>query len=173
MAKRKSSLSQDVADLKDAVAMLIKHLTPQTAPIVENKPANIKKTGKQKKEDSDEEDGRISRVGASKKLKERKRGSGGTASSPKALEIKNRPNLFEKMMEFNQFKADSKIDKKLWKGIQPTPRGGRSTLVEAECEDCEGDFEVSPNELTKSEDDNGRVKYSYVCNDCLIERKGR
>lgn len=169
MAKRKSSLAKDVADLKDAVAMLIKHLTP---PQEQKAVTTTKIKGKQKKVNIvDEEDGRMVRAGTSKKLKERAKGNGGSQSIARPLEIKERPNLFEKMMEFNQFKADSRIDKKLWKGVDPTPRGGRSTLVEVECEDCECDFEVSPNELKRGEDDDGRVVYSYICNECLRSRK--
>ncbi len=165
--KKTNTLEKDVAELKNAVALLLKHLTPteKDAETVEVTPRPpLKKKGRKTKEIDAESDTPV-RVGASKKLKER--GKSKTQSVPRPFEVKRRPNLFDKMMERTQFKEDTIIDKKLWKGKQVSPRGGRTTLVSVDCVDCGDSFSVSPNEVVTDSD--GDIR--YVCDDCLRERQ--
>lgn len=45
-----------------------------------------------------------------------------------SVKIKNRPNMFEYSEEFEKHKEDTKIDKKLWKGVKPSDRGSRKIV---------------------------------------------
>lgn len=45
-----------------------------------------------------------------------------------SVKIKNRPNIFEYSAEFDKHKEDTKIDKKLWKGVKPSDRGSRKVV---------------------------------------------
>ncbi len=112
----------------------------------------------------EKEDGRHVRANKSPKLKKAKTG---VAARREPMQIKTRVNLFDTMPESKAFKDDTKIDKKLWKGKQLAYRGERTTLVAAECSNCHGEFEVSPNEIKKDYD--GGTE--YICNDCLLEKR--
>lgn len=127
---------------------------------LENRPESPQGSGdKQKKED-----GRHVRANRSKQIRKSK----GSAARREPMKIiEDRPNLFDGMAERNSFKEDTVIDKKLWKGKQLAYRGDRVTLVAAECSECHGEFEVSPNEIKKDFDGN----IDYMCNDCLLEKR--
>lgn len=55
----------------------------------------------------------------------------------------NRPNLFDKMAESKQHKADHALDQKL-NISPPTPRRSQMEFVEAECSGCGDLYEVNP-----------------------------
>lgn len=74
-----------------------------------------------------------------------------------------RPNLFLSMPEFHAHKDDVKIDKKLWKGRNPTPRRDSvTTKVEVDCIECGEVCQAHPDEISSE----GR----YRCNDCIVGR---
>lgn len=126
-----------------------------------SKPDIIPQDSQVKKE---ENSGQV-RVNKSPRLPKQKKGVA-CRREPINTDI-NRPNTFDKMAEKNQFKEDSSIDKKLWKNKQLAPRGNRSTLVTIDCTECNGTFEVSPNEIKKDFDGNEE----YTCNECLLAKR--
>lgn len=167
MAKRKTTVKQEIDELKGIVATLAKTVqqiaTSNTTTPDESPPEEQPQTPRTRAK-------RIAKRGTTGDVR-RGRGKSKTQAVWQPLVIKDRPNLFDKMAERNQFKSDTKIDKKLWKGKQPSPRGGRVTLVEAECDECSGIFDVSPNEIKEVEEEDGSKRDSYVCNGCLRSRR--
>jgi hypothetical protein len=84
---------------------------------------------------------------------------------PEVKQEKNvRPNLFEKMPEFNSHKSDTKIDKKLWGKNKPTPRRPKSERMEIKCSCCPKMCKVLPQEIMPGS--------PYRCNDCIVGRRG-
>ena len=72
----------------------------------------------------------------------------------------NRPNLFEKMSERNEHKADTEIDKKL-SVYPPSERGRNSNLVEVSCRSCDRTEEVSASLVPQEAE-------RYICNRCQV-----
>ncbi len=167
MAKKKPSLAQEVAELKSAVALLLKHVTADKEP-EHQAPSRAKPSGKvgrkKKTVNDDDDDSRGMRAGNSSKIKKKSK----RIMRVEPVGTHRRVNLFDKMVEKSQFKEDTKIDKKLWKGKTPTPRCGRSTLITIDCSVCGNEFDVSPNEVKMQEDDDtGALSEVYTCNDCI------
>jgi hypothetical protein len=165
---KKSTIEQEVAELKSIVSLLVKKLDGNVKQTVSKPQAKVNNKLKSKKtKDTDSEDGGAIRAGRSKKLRQHQ---SKTQSHPHSIYIGPRENIFDKMMERNAFKEDTKIDKKLWKGRKPSPRGERATIIEVECDECGNEFQISPNELRQKEDENGRMSNIYTCDDCLRDR---
>ena len=157
---KKPTLSIDEILALKELAKFAATLTAQPqAPVITTQPVKQKK--KSKSLDNSEAHG----AGQSTKLKERKKSKGATRHEP--IDTKSRINLFEQSSDFNQFKADSEIDRKLWQGKSVSRRGDRQTIIEVECESCGNDFTVCPNELIVDADGNSK----YRCNDCQLERR--
>lgn len=80
---------------------------------------------------------------------------------------KPRENKFLKMQEASAHKRDTEeFDNKVNK-FEPTPRMGRSSLVEIECVGCGNIFDVSPSVIFNDPEE-GPI---YTCNDCAIPAK--
>lgn len=83
------------------------------------------------------------------------------AGRPKKVvadEKPKRPNLFEKMKEFNDHKNDTAIDKLLWKDRKPAERSRVMESVSVVCTQCHKEFKLSPNEP---------IGEFYKCNRCI------
>jgi len=72
----------------------------------------------------------------------------------------NRPNLFDKMPEKNEHKADIEIDKKL-SVHPPSERSRDSDLVEVACRSCDKTEEVSASLIPQEVE-------RYICNRCQV-----
>ncbi len=153
----------DILALKSLVG-LAKQLQEQnnSSVVEESKPVSNKKKIKSKEEVTG------SRAGKSKKLD---RGNNKNYTRRLPLDTsKGRVNLFEKMDIFkkkNVEKDDEKWDKKWKKDFEMSPRS-RETLVTINCNVCNNQFEVSPNELTRDFDN----KIKYTCNECIGQNTG-
>jgi hypothetical protein len=91
--------------------------------------------------------------------KKEKKGKGIAARREAFRRTKNRPNLFLTMPEFNQFKNDTKTDKKLWGENKPVTRKSEANLVEIECAECGRILVISPSLIADPE--------YYVCDKCV------
>jgi hypothetical protein len=111
------------------------------------------------------------RSGVKKKKKDKLRRSSGQPTRVQSLPIGPRPNLFEQSPDFKSPNVDREIDATLWKGRTVTPRDQRSTTVDIDCDECGDEFTVSPNELIRTTDDNGRPEVGYLCNDCINSKR--
>lgn len=167
-ASKKKTLRQEVTELKDSLAQLVNALsanvqTNTPAPIVQQGGGKRGRSPKRKVVEDENDTGRGMRQGQSPHLKKKIK----TPATVQAITTGPRPNLFEKMNEFSSYKEDTKIDKKLWKGRKPVPRGERSTVVDIVCDGCNYEFTISPNELKRTMNEDGHMEDSYTCNDCI------
>jgi hypothetical protein len=184
---KKPTLSSDEINALKALAALaptlVKQLSepkvskggqniPEEGELENRPPAPQGSGGKQKKKGrrvKDEDDGGHVRVGKSTKL--RGQGRKGTQARREPMAIGRRPNLFEKMKEFNAHKDDVKIDKALWKGVSVQERGDRTTAEELECCECGDSFVAAVSQLKKRESDDGTTEYVFTCNDCELGKR--
>jgi len=78
---------------------------------------------------------------------------------------KPRKNKFLEMQEASMHKRDThEFDKKV-NVYEPTPRMGRTSLMEVTCSGCKNIFDVSPDVVYR-DPDTGKV--SFTCNDCEV-----
>ena len=101
------------------------------------------------------------------------RATTGTVDITIPIDAENRPNLFiDKAKELlgpqglNAFKNDTKIDKLLSGQNEPSPRGVRQELIEAQCNYCGNVYEVSVK-LVRQDEDGVR----FVCDKCQKKRQ--
>jgi len=87
------------------------------------------------------------------------RETGPNKSEPLSTEG-NRPNLFDKMPEKSEHKADIEIDKKL--SVRPPSERSRiSDLVEVTCRSCDKTEEASASLIPQEAE-------RYICNRCQV-----
>jgi hypothetical protein len=77
----------------------------------------------------------------------------------------NRPNYFLNSIESKLFKNDTKIDKKLNAGLQPTPRRGAVELFEINCKVCGKSCIVSESMIMV--DPETQEVSEYTCDECI------
>lgn len=125
--------------------------------------------GKKKKKVKQEEEGGHVRVGKSPKLREK--GKQGTAARREPMQIRRRPNLFDRMKESKAHMDDVAVDKKLWSGCSVQERGDRKTMVSIECSECGEEFDVHLREVKTRVGESGSIEEIYTCNDCELGKK--
>jgi hypothetical protein len=98
--------------------------------------------------------------------------------SPKINRLNGKPFVdFSEFDEFDAEKKDTIIDEKLWgkrtkrgkliskTGRAPQPRGGRQSRILVNCDSCNKECRVSPEEIGSES--------SYKCNKCIVKGKSR
>lgn len=89
----------------------------------------------------------------------------GTQAKVMGLQLGPRPNKFPQMPEYNSYKKDSEIDKKLWKNRKVSERGERDTgFVQSTCLKCGKKEEVHSIYTQKDEKTRGLV---HICEQCI------
>jgi hypothetical protein len=78
--------------------------------------------------------------------------------------LADRPNNFLNSKDAQLHKKDTKIDKLLSKGIQPTLRRDPTVLYEVQCKQCGSIHIVSGNMILKDQD---TQEVSYICDNCI------
>ena len=71
-----------------------------------------------------------------------------------------RENLFENMQEFNDFKEDEEVAKKLYTK-PPTPRNRKTNLVQVNCITCGKEQSVASSLVPVD-------RTRYICNNCQV-----
>lgn len=83
------------------------------------------------------------------------------------VQLTGENKFFDLVKRENDYKGDSKIDKKLWKGNKPMPRPQKYEPVEVQCIECHYYFDVNP-ELIILDEETGLP--NYTCNNCVKRR---
>lgn len=149
----------------------------QRRTVPEKAAKQIKRAGRKKALDNDDSEANINQRNRRKRRGPRSEPQGQrrakgqrkqkTYASRKSLQTGPRHNKFLDMQESQMHRRDTKeFDEKV-NVYQPTPRTGRTSLVEAECKECGYVFDVSP-EVVYNDPDIGPV---FTCNDCATSRK--
>jgi len=76
----------------------------------------------------------------------------------------NRPNKFLEMIEYNMYKKDSIIDRKLSAGLDITPRIRSSNLVNVICRVCGQEYTVNRSMIMRDPDTR---EWLYTCDNCI------
>lgn len=90
----------------------------------------------------------------------------GTAARSEKVVLSGQ-NEFLNMTERNQFKQDSDVDKKLWRGREMSPRPNKYEPIEVQCTTCRLYFDVNPSVVYRDPDSGDIV---YTCNNCGVRK---
>lgn len=124
----------------------------------------VKKEQEQEQEDISEAPVLVPIKSRTKKETHKNTRNGRTAPLVQSYTPPKGPNKFLSMPEYKSEKQDTRIDKLLWKGNQPTERRDEIEFIDAECRVCGKVSEVSPA-LTLKDIDTGEVM--FTCNRCI------